>query len=185
MDMATDTDTSSVHLTVAQAAARASVSTKTIRRWLSSGRLQAAHGPDGAWIIEPADLDRAVTTPGPSTDSPALHPGHGQVQSIVQELVRTIERQAGELAAVRLERDQFAEQLRMLQAPQEKPEPNGMALTEAERQELDVLRAEQGVVLTETERQELEVLRAEHELGLRTWDQQPAALRPWWRRLFG
>ena len=107
-----DTSTS-VPMSVAQAAARASVSTKTIRRWLSSGRLQATHGPDGAWLIEPADLDRAVTLPGQSTDSPVLHPGHGQVQSIVQELVRTIERQAGELATVRLERDQLAEQMRM------------------------------------------------------------------------
>ncbi|MGI9146035.1 MAG: helix-turn-helix domain-containing protein [Chloroflexota bacterium] len=109
--------TTAVPLSVAQAASTAGVSTKTIRRWLASGRLEAGRGPDGTWLIDIDALERASITPGPSTDSPALHTGHGQVQSIVQELVRTIERQAGELAQVRLERDQLAGQLRALQAP--------------------------------------------------------------------
>jgi hypothetical protein len=109
--------TTSAPLSVDQAAAVAGVSTKTIRRWLTSHRLEASRNPDGAWSIDPEALDRARSAPGQSQDSPTLHTGHGQVQSIVQELIATIERQAGELATLRIERDQLAAQLAALPAP--------------------------------------------------------------------
>jgi len=86
--------TMSVPLSVAQAATRASISTKTVRRWLTAGRLQASRGPDGAWLIDPDELDRAITAPGQSTDSPTLATGHGQVTSIVQDLLNRLEAQA-------------------------------------------------------------------------------------------
>jgi excisionase family DNA binding protein len=57
------TDTSPVHLTVAQAAQHARVSTKTIRRWIASGRLTTGRaGLDTvrrfaeALEVKPADL---------------------------------------------------------------------------------------------------------------------------------
>lgn len=103
-----------VPLSVAQAASSAGVSTKTVRRWLTSGRLEAVRGPDGAWLIEPEALEHARLTPGPSTDSPALHPGRGQDMSIVQELLDRLERQAGEIATLRGQVDQLQ---RALQAP--------------------------------------------------------------------
>ena len=45
-------------MTVAQAAAAAGVSTRTIRRWLHSGRLQAGRAGE-AYIISPEALQRA------------------------------------------------------------------------------------------------------------------------------
>jgi hypothetical protein len=39
--------------------------------------------------------------------------------SIVQELLDRLERQAGEIVALRIERDQLADELRALQAPRE------------------------------------------------------------------
>src|SRR4051812_17196854 len=87
-------DTSTVPLTVAQAAEHAKVSTKTIRRWLTAGRLEASRGLDGAWLVDVEALDRAIATPGPSTDSPALVNGHGQGAAIVQTLLDRLEQQA-------------------------------------------------------------------------------------------
>ncbi|MBV9581459.1 MAG: helix-turn-helix domain-containing protein [Chloroflexi bacterium] len=89
--------TTSVPLSVADAAKHAHCSTKTIRRWLTSGRLQASRGPDGAWVIDQADLERAIATPGPSTDSPTLATGRRMDMTIVQELLDRLERQAERL----------------------------------------------------------------------------------------
>src|SRR6266568_2932407 len=120
-----DTSTS-VPLSVAQAAAHAKVSTKTIRRWLTAGRLEASRGLDGAWLIDPAALDRAILAPGPSTDSPALHVGHGQVQSIVQTLLDRVEQQAerigrldAELMSTRQQLAAAESRLLALEAPRE------------------------------------------------------------------
>lgn len=120
-----DTSTS-VPLSVAQAAAHASVSTKTIRRWLTSRRLEASRGPEGAWLIDPAALEAAMLTPGPSTDSPTLHVGHGQVASIVQTLLDRVEQQAerigrmdAELVSTRLQLAEAETRLLALEAPNE------------------------------------------------------------------
>jgi hypothetical protein len=120
-----DTSTS-VPLSVAQAAAHASVSTKTIRRWLTAGRLEASRGPDGAWLIDPSALDSAMLAPGLSKDSPALHVGHGQVQSIVQTLLDRVEQQAerigrldAELVSTRLQLAAAENRLLALEAPKE------------------------------------------------------------------
>jgi hypothetical protein len=105
--------TTSVPLSVADAAKHARCSTKTIRRWLTSGRLEASRGSDGAWLIEIDELDHAIATPGPSTDSPTLATRHGQDMSIVQELLDRLERQAQRLGELEAENAQ----LRALQAP--------------------------------------------------------------------
>src|SRR3954453_12259015 len=86
--------TTSVPLSIAQAATRAAISTKTVRRWLTSSRLQASRGLDGAWVIDPDDLERAIATPGQSTDSPALATGRRVDMSIVQDLLNRLETQA-------------------------------------------------------------------------------------------
>jgi hypothetical protein len=120
--------TTSVPLSVAAAAAQANVSTKTIRRWLSAGRLEASRGLDGAWLIEPSALETAMLTPGPSTDSPTLHVGHGQVQSIVQTLLDRVEQQAerigrldAELVSTRLQLAVAENRLLALEAPKRTP----------------------------------------------------------------
>jgi hypothetical protein len=101
---------------VAQAAARAGISTKTIRRWLSSRRLEATRGPDGAWLIDPDALDRAIATPGPSTDSPGLRRGHEPDTAIVQELLGRLERQAERIGFLESELAQVQAQLLALHA---------------------------------------------------------------------
>lgn len=106
--------TMSVPLSVAQAAVRAGVSTKTIRRWLGGGRLEATRGIDGAWLIDPEALEQARLTPGQSTDSPTLHAGHGPVQSMVQDLLDRLERQSQRIGQLEAE---LAEARRALPAP--------------------------------------------------------------------
>src|SRR5438552_7582880 len=113
-----DQETSSVQLTVQQAAQHAAVSPKTIRRWLSSGRLAACF--DGqAYAIDQADLERAAASGRPLDVQPPAGRTNGHVQSmsIVQELLDRLERQAGEITALRIERDQLAVRLLALQAP--------------------------------------------------------------------
>ena len=115
-----DTATSvqpSLPLSVSQAAARAGISTKTIRRWLSSHRLDATRGPDGAWLIDPDALARAIATPGLSMDSPARHRGQGQDVAIVQEVLGRLERQAERIGFLESELAQVQAQLLALQAP--------------------------------------------------------------------
>jgi hypothetical protein len=118
-----DTSTS-VPMSVAAAAAHARVSTKTIRRWLTAGRLEASRGPDGSWLIELDALDRAIATPGQSVDSPTLAIGHGQVQAIVQDLLIRLEAQAerigrldAELVSTRTQLSVAEQRLLALEAP--------------------------------------------------------------------
>jgi excisionase family DNA binding protein len=120
--MATDTDTSLVHLTVAQAAQRAGVSTKTIRRWLASGRLPS--GRAGlAHVIDSDELDRAMATMGQSTDTvhvPSGAPGRVPSMSIVQDLLDRLERQGQRIGQLEAELVQTRAQL-ALPTPQERP----------------------------------------------------------------
>lgn len=130
---------SAVPLTVAQAAQHARVATKTIRRWLASGRLEASRGLDGAWLIDVDALDRAVATPGQGTDSPGLALGHGQVQSLVHSMLDRLEAQAqrigqldAELVSTRAELAEARQRLLALEAP--KPEPADFSPTVGEKE---------------------------------------------------
>lgn len=122
--MATDTDTSPVHLTVSQAAQRAGVSTKTIRRWLASGRLPS--GRAGlAHVIDQADLERAMDPETWTTSTDNVHvlsraPGHVPSTSIVQELLDRLERQGQRIGQLEAELVQARAQL-ALPASQERP----------------------------------------------------------------
>jgi excisionase family DNA binding protein len=48
------------YLTAEQAAERAGVTRRTIRRWTASGRLDAAVRLPGAHLFRPADVDAAM-----------------------------------------------------------------------------------------------------------------------------
>jgi len=119
------TDTSPVHLTVAQAAQRAGVSTKTIRRWLGSGRLPS--GRAGlAHVIDAAELDRAADAETWTASRDAVHvlsraPGHVPSTSMSNELLDRLERQAQRIGQLEAELAQARAQLLALPASTERP----------------------------------------------------------------
>jgi excisionase family DNA binding protein len=121
--MATDTDTSPVHFTVAQAAEHARVSTKTIRRWIASGRLTT--GRAGLLhVIDRQDLERAMATVGPSLDSPRVprlaQTGQSMSLSMSTDLLDRLERQAERVGRLEAELALLRAQL-ALAAPKEPP----------------------------------------------------------------
>jgi hypothetical protein len=105
-----------------------------------------------------------MLSPGPSTDSPALHVGHGQVQSIVQTLLDRVEQQAerigrldAELMSTRLQLAAAESRLLALEAPK-------VAIQETDVPEIAPGRASEGSTVEPT--------------------QTPAVTRdgrPWWR----
>jgi len=115
-----DQETSSQVLTVAQAALVAGVSTKTVRRWIRSGRLDAGRAGD-AYVITPDALQRAKDwTPSIDT-SPVPWRAHGHVESTstVSQLLDRLERQAQRIGQLEAELDHARVQLLALQAPSE------------------------------------------------------------------
>lgn len=113
-------DTSTV-LTVSQAAEMAGVSTKTIRRWLHSGRLDAGRAGE-AYVITAAALERAQAWT-PSMDSThVLSVAPGRVQStstLSSDLLDRLERQAQRIGQLEAELAQARAQLIALPSPAE------------------------------------------------------------------
>lgn len=97
-------DTSTV-LTVAQAAELAGVSTKTVRRWLHSGRLEAGRAGE-AYVITTAALERAQAWT-PSMDSAhvlSVTPGHVySTSTLSSDLLDRLERQAQRIGQLEAE----------------------------------------------------------------------------------
>jgi excisionase family DNA binding protein len=116
--MDTTIDTSTV-LTVGQAAEMAGVSTKTIRRWLHSGRLEAGRAGE-AYVITAAAL-KAAQDWTPSMDSAhVLSVAPGRVPStstLSTDLLDRLERQAERIGHLEAELAQVRAQLVALPAP--------------------------------------------------------------------
>jgi excisionase family DNA binding protein len=110
-----DTRPLPVHLTVAQAADYAHVSARTIRRWIAAGRLHA-RGRGRARFIDRPNLECALGL-GPWVAVERSRDSGSDVTmsvSMFVELAERLDAMTAELAAVRRERDQLADQLRDL-----------------------------------------------------------------------
>lgn len=118
--MDTTIDTSTI-LTVSQAATAAGVSTKTVRRWLHSGRLEAGRAGE-AYVITAAALKAAQDwTPSIDTDH-VLSVAPGRVPStstLSSQLLDRLERQAQRIGQLEAELAQARAQLLALPTPAE------------------------------------------------------------------
>jgi hypothetical protein len=121
-------------LSVQQAAARCGVAERTVRRWITSGRLQSDTGPRGA-LIAPGNLEpflrrvghvheKVRTATAAETDSPDAVPGGPDATSDMSEALRLIEKLqqqnmelAGRVGYYQAQLDQARDTIKMLEAP--------------------------------------------------------------------
>jgi hypothetical protein len=180
-------------LTLAEAAAHLEISLDAMRRRMRRGdfprrQVRTRHGV--TWQVRLSPMgdsagDAGATLATTLVPTVAIEPTVQALLAYLRDRDRQRDAEVAqlreELAAARADLVDHAgqlaearEQMRALQAPA------GELFTEGERS-ANVLAAE----LTEAERQELHVLRAEHEVRLQTWDKPRATVAlPWWRRLF-
>jgi len=169
-------------ITLAEAAQQLGISLDAARRRMRRGdfpRRQARtrHGVTWQVRLTPADdADPGASLASTLVPTVALEPSVEALLAYLRERDRARDAEVAQLREdLARARADLVEQAAQL------------ALTQEQLRALHSPTEPAPASLTESERQELEVLRAEHEVRLRQWERQPAPSKrpPWWRRWLG